>query len=64
MIIEEYHLLSTAAKVFITEESQETLSDCRAACGGLGYMKYAGFGVNLSFNDVNRTWEGDNYVLA
>ncbi len=61
---EEYHLLSSCAKIEISDFAQETISDCRAACGGLGYSKYSLFGEHLALNDVNRTWEGDNTILT
>lgn len=61
---EEYHLLSSSAKIEISDFAQETIQECRTACGGLGYSKYSIFGEHLALNDVNRTWEGDNNILT
>lgn len=60
---EEYHLLSSSAKAEISDLAQETIVDARFACGGLGFSKYSGFGDLLGFNEANRTYEGDNYIL-
>ena len=40
------------------------IDECRQACGGHGYLSYAGFGK--AFNDfaVQCTWEGDNNILG
>ena len=64
MAKEEWHLLTTCIKVYSSEHAKEALNESRAACGGLGFSKYAGFGEHIGFNDVNRTWEGDNHVLS
>lgn len=64
LISEEYHLLSSCAKIEISDFAQVTIQECRQACGGLGYSKYSMFGENLALNDVNRTWEGDNNILT
>lgn len=57
------HALSSNMKGFISWSSQETIADCRKACGGHGYSYYALFGNFLNFNDLHQTWEGDNHVL-
>lgn len=64
LIAEEYHLLSSCSKIEVSDYAQDTIQECRIACGGLGYSRYSNFGDNLAFNDVNRTWEGDNNVLS
>jgi len=50
---EEYHLLSSSTKIEISDFAQDTISECRAACGGLGYSRYSNFGEHLALNDVN-----------
>jgi acyl-CoA oxidase len=57
------HGLCSNIKAFAIWDSQDTISECRRACGGLGYSKYALFGDILNINDLNQTWEGDNHVL-
>lgn len=47
----------------MTLRNQDTISDCRRACGGHGYSYHAGFGYILDYNDIHCTWEGDNHVL-
>jgi acyl-CoA oxidase len=64
LIAEEYHLLSSCAKIEISDIAQETIAECRVACGGLGFSRYSIFGEHLAINDVNRTWEGDNNILT
>lgn len=44
-------------------ETQDTVSECRKACGGNGYLRSSLFGEILNINDLNQTWEGDNHVL-
>ena len=60
---EMIHSLSSNMKGFMTLKSQETIAECRRACGGNGYSYYSLFGHILGQNDVHCTWEGDNYVL-
>jgi acyl-CoA oxidase len=43
--------------------NQETIAECRRACGGHGYSYHSGFGALLDHNDIHCTWEGDNHVL-
>mgnify|MGYP002366866907 FL=1 len=62
--IEEYHMLSSAGKVEASEIAQDNLQDARTACGGLGFSWYSIFGDQITFNDVGRTYEGDNYILC
>lgn len=57
------HALCSNLKTFIAWDSQETIAECRRACGGLGYSYNSLFGVLLGINDLNQTWEGDNHVL-
>lgn len=57
------HALSSNMKAFIAWSSQQTIADCRRACGGNGYSYYSLFAVMLNFNDLHSTWEGDNHVL-
>jgi acyl-CoA oxidase len=44
-------------------ESVAGMSECRRACGGLGYSHYAGIGRYWQSLDVYQTWEGDNNIL-
>ncbi|CAI2360764.1 unnamed protein product [Moneuplotes crassus] len=57
------HSLSSNMKSFITLKSQETIADCRRACGGHGFSFYSLFENMLQYNDIHCTWEGDNHVL-
>lgn len=57
------HALSSNLKAFIAWKTQDTLVECRRACGGHGYSHHALFGVKFGINDLNQTWEGDNHVL-
>ena len=44
-------------------ESVAGMSECRRACGGLGYSHYAGIGRYWQSLDIYQTWEGDNNIL-
>ena len=57
------HALSSNMKAFIAWSSQETIDECRKACGGHGFSYYSMFSNLLNFNDLHATWEGDNNVL-
>ena len=57
------HGLSSCGKAFNTWLSQETLYECRKACGGLGYSAYNVINSMMQNNDIQQTWEGDNNVL-
>lgn len=57
------HALCSNLKCFIAWDTQDTLAECRKACGGLGYSYHSLFGILTGINDLNQTWEGDNHVL-
>lgn len=57
------HALSSNIKAFVSWSSQDTIDDCRRACGGHGYSYYSLFSNILNFNDLHSTWEGDSHVL-
>lgn len=57
------HSLSSNLKAFTSWFAQETIFECRQACGSNGYLQYAMFGKLEEINDLNMTWEGDNNVL-
>jgi acyl-CoA oxidase len=57
------HGLCSNLKIFGVWDGQDTASECRRACGGLGYLKSSLFSEILNINDLNQTWEGDNHVL-
>ena len=57
------HMISSAAKAVISWESSLAANECRQALAGIGYSYFSGLRDILSISDLNRTWEGDNYVL-
>lgn len=57
------HGLTSVAKAVTSDFNYETITECRRACGGLGYSFYNGFGKYLGVQDVHCTWEGDNNIL-
>lgn len=57
------HGLSSNMKSWCAWDVQDTIAECRRACGGNGYSHYALFGTILSYNDLHSTWEGDGTVL-
>lgn len=44
-------------------QANQAVSECRRACGGLGYSYYSKFAYLTTMTDINSTWEGDNNVL-
>lgn len=61
--IPEMHAITSALKGLHTWATMQGLSECREACGGLGYSYYSKIGILKNNFDVNQTWEGDNNVL-
>lgn len=59
----EIHALSSAAKPLAGWLARDGIQECREACGGHGYLKFAGIGDLRDDNDGNVTYEGDNSVL-
>ena len=57
------HALSSSMKSYAGWTSQDTIAECRRACGGHGYSYYSNFATLISFNDLHATWEGDASVL-
>jgi len=57
------HGLSSASKAFNTWSAHNITLECWRACGGNGFSHHSGFGIMITGNDVNQTWEGDNNVL-
>ena len=47
----------------MTEYTANSISVCRAACGGHGYAAVNRFGAWRSDHDIFQTFEGDNCVL-
>ena len=59
----EYHAILSAFKVLTSEWAFKGIHECRRVCGGIGYSSFNKLGELLAKQDVNLTWEGDNYVL-
>jgi acyl-CoA oxidase len=55
---------AAGVKAFATWHALDTVSECRQACGGQGYMAANRLGLIASDVDVFTTFEGDNTVLA
>lgn len=55
---------AAGVKAFATWHALDTVSECRQACGGQGYMAANRLGPIASDVDVFTTFEGDNTVLA
>ncbi len=51
-------------KTFATWHAARTISECREACGGAGYMGRNRLGLLRADIDIFQTYEGDNTVLA
>ena len=61
--VAELHAIISVVKPLCTWYSQRGIQECREATGGTGFSGYSRFGQWLVDNDVNSTWEGDNWVL-
>lgn len=59
----EMHALSSVAKPICAWTVRDIIQECREACGGHGYLKYAGIGELRDQNDANCTYEGENNIL-
>ena len=59
----DIHILSCASKPLSSWTAQQTIQECREACGGHGYLKAAGLSDLRNNNDPLLTFEGDNNVL-
>ena len=57
------HMISSAAKAVLSWESNLAANEWRQALAGIGYSYYSGLKDTIGISDLNRTWEGDNYVL-
>ena len=59
----ELHALLSIFKPLCSWYSQQGLQACRELVAGHGYSAFSGLPTLLSDNDINATWEGENYVL-
>lgn len=59
----ELHSLISSLKANMSWESVAGMSECRRACGGLGFSHYSGIGRYWQSHDIYQTWEGDNNIL-
>lgn len=59
----EMHALSSVAKPISAWTVRDIIQECREACGGHGYLKYAKLGELRAQNDANCTYEGENNIL-
>lgn len=55
---------SASLKSTLTWLAEQSITESRQACGGLGYSAYSGFGKSYADWVVQCTWEGDNNVLG
>lgn len=55
---------SASLKSTLTWLAEQSITESREACGGLGYSAYSGFGKSYADWVVQCTWEGDNNVLG
>ena len=55
---------SASLKFTLTWLAEQSITESRQACGGLGYSSYSGFGKAYADWVVQCTWEGDNNVLG
>lgn len=55
---------SASLKSTLTWLAEQSITESRQACGGLGYSAYSGFGKAYADWVVQCTWEGDNNVLG
>lgn len=55
---------SASLKAALTWLAESCITECRQACGGLGYSAYSGFGKAYDDWVIQCTWEGDNNVLG
>jgi acyl-CoA oxidase len=62
-IVGELHALSAILKCKASWFTSATITECRELLGGHGYSSFSNLGAYYNNNDVNTTWEGDNYVL-
>lgn len=60
----ELHRVLSAFKAFITWETLESCEECRQACGGHGFLEYAGISQEVLDYTARCTYEGDNGVLS
>ena len=60
----ELHRVLSAFKAFITWEALESCEECRQACGGHGFLEYAGISQEVLDYTARCTYEGDNGVLS
>lgn len=61
--VKEMHALISIMKPLLTWWNCESLSECRQALGGYGYLSISMIPTAIADSHVSMTWEGDNYVL-
>ena len=54
---------AAAIKALATERACDSIAECRAACGGAGYLSENRFADLMADTEVFTTFEGDNVVL-
>jgi acyl-CoA oxidase len=59
----EFHAILSSFKALSNWYSIKGIQLCRESCGGLGYSKFSAIGRIRANQDINLTWEGDNYIL-
>lgn len=62
-LVEQLHAISSVMKAKSSWYSSQCIQQCRQAMGGHGYSTASKIGTLYNDNDINSTWEGDNYVL-
>ena len=58
------HRLLSGLKAFVSWNTFEGLEECRQACGGHGYLKYAGISQIVLDYSPRCIYEGDNGILT
>jgi len=59
----EFHAILCCLKSLSTWYGRDSIQSCRECVGGQGYSSYSGLPRIRAGDDIQVTWEGDNYVI-